>query len=73
MAPINFIFTITVMIFVSLITAPPPVEKIKDNTLTRQFFRDEKTYFKGMPFYKDFRIWALVLVLFCFVMFAIYW
>jgi len=73
MAPINFFITITVMIFVSLITAPPPLDKIKDNTLTRQFFKDEAASFKGLPFYKDFRIWALVLVLFCFVMLAIYW
>jgi len=73
MAPVNFLFTASVMIIVSLLTSAPPKERIEGNTLTPQFFKDEAAYFKGIPFYKDFRIWALLLVVFCFIMLAIYW
>lgn len=73
MAPVNFLITALVMIVTSLLTSAPPKEKIEGNTLTRQFFIDEAIFFKGVPLYKDFRIWALALVLFCFVMLGIYW
>jgi SSS family solute:Na+ symporter len=73
MAPINFFFTMLVMVIVSLLSAPPPEDKTKGNVLTKQFFRDEAAYFKNIPFYKDFRVWALLLVLFCFLMLGLYW
>jgi SSS family solute:Na+ symporter len=73
MAPVNFLITGTIMVVVSLFTSPPPAEKLEGNTLTRQFFREEAIYFKNIPFYRDFRIWALALVLFCFIMLGVYW
>ena len=73
LAPINFAFVSVVMIVVSLLTPAPPVEKTEGNVITRQFFIDEAKSYKGVKFYNDFRFWAVVLFLLCFVIMFLYW
>jgi SSS family solute:Na+ symporter len=73
LAPINFVFVSIVMVVVSLLTAPPPAEKVKGNVITRQFFIDEAKSYEGVKFYNDFRVWAVALFLLCFVVMFIYW
>ena len=73
LAPVNFLITGFIMVVTSLLTPIPPAYKLEGNTLTKQFFKEESEYYKKIPFYKDFRIWALVLVIFCFIMLGIYW
>ena len=72
MAPINFLFTMTIMVTVSLLSEKPAKEKTEGMTLTREFFRDESAAFKKVRWYSDFRLWSLLLVLFCFVIMFIY-
>ncbi|MCU0458813.1 MAG: sodium:solute symporter [Bacteroidales bacterium] len=72
MAPINFTVTLIIMIVVSLLTGSPPEEKTKGMTLTRAFFREEATSLRGVRWYKDFRFWSVMLVLFCLVILFIY-
>ena len=73
LAPINFFFVGLVMVVVSLLTAPPPLEKTEGNVITRQFFTDEALAFKNVKFYNDFRVWALALFALCFVVMFLYW
>ena len=73
LAPINFAFVSLVMVVVSLMTAPPPPEKVQGNVITRQFFSDEALAYKNVKFYNDFRFWAISLFALCFVMMFIYW
>ena len=61
------------MVVVSLMTAPPPKEKVQGNVITRQFFIDEAQAYKNVKFYNDFRVWAVSLFVLCFVMMFIYW
>ena len=72
MAPINFLFTMTIMVAVSLLTEKPAKEKTEGMTLTRAFFREESAAFKKVKWYNDFRLWSLLLVIFCFVIMFIY-
>jgi SSS family solute:Na+ symporter len=72
MAPINFLISIIIMIIVSLMTEKPPIAKTDGMTLTRQFFRDEAVSYKTVKWYTDFRLWSLLLVLFCFAIMLLY-
>jgi len=72
MAPVNFIISMTIMVIISLLTEKPPKEKTEGYTLTREFFREESASFKTIKWYSDFRIWAVLLVVFCFVIMFIY-
>jgi len=73
LAPINFVFVSIIMVVVSLLTVPPPTEKIEGNVLTRQFFTDEAKSYRNVRFYNDFRVWAIALFLLCFLVMLLYW
>jgi SSS family solute:Na+ symporter len=73
LAPINFVFVSAVMVIVSLLTAPPPLEKTEGNVLTKSFFAEEKKSYQNIRFYNDFRVWAVALFLLCLIMMGIYW
>jgi len=72
MAPVNFVLSMTIMIIVSLFTEKPPKEKTEGYTLTSEFFKEESAAFKSVKWYKDFRLWSLLLVVFCFVIMFLY-
>jgi len=72
MAPIIFVFSMSIMVIVSLLTTKPPKEKTEGNTLTMGFFKEESASFKTVKWYSDFRIWAFLLVIFCFVIMFLY-
>ncbi len=72
MAPINFIFSMSIMIVVSLLTPAPPRDKVEGNTLTREFFKAERESYRNVPFYKDFRLWSLALIIFCVIVLFLY-
>ena len=72
LAPINFVFVSVIMVIVSLMTAPPPKEKIEGNVITKQFFADEALSYQNVKFYNDFRFWAITLLILCFVVMFVY-
>jgi SSS family solute:Na+ symporter len=72
MAPVNFVLSMTIMIIVSLFTQKPPKEKTEGYTLTMEFFKEESASFKTVKWYRDFRFWAVMLVLFCFTIMFFY-
>ena len=73
LAPINFVFVGFIMVVVSLLTAPPPAEKTEGNVITKQFFIDEAKSYKNVKIYADFRVWAVVLFILCFLDMLLYW
>ncbi len=72
MAPVNFVFSMAIMVFVSLLTTKPPKGKTEGYTLTIEFFKEESASFKTVIWYSDFRLWAVLLVVFCFVILFLY-
>jgi SSS family solute:Na+ symporter len=72
MAPVNFALSMAIMIIVSLFTQKPPKEKTEGYTLTREFFKEESTTFKTVKWYRDFRLWAILLVIFSFTIMFLY-
>ncbi|MDP4238449.1 MAG: sodium/solute symporter [Bacteroidota bacterium] len=73
LAPINFVFVSLVMVVVSLLTTPPPAEKIEGYVITKQFFIEEAKSHKSIKFYADFRVWAVALFILCFLVMLLYW
>ena len=58
-----FILCLLVNIGVSLSTGLPEAEKIRDYTWSRQMLRDETEELKGMPWYQNYRILSVLLIL----------
>jgi SSS family solute:Na+ symporter len=72
LAPVIMIASMTVNLVVSLATAPPTPEKVKENTWTRQIWHVETKEMQGLPWYQNFRVLSLLLVVACFVMYFLY-
>jgi SSS family solute:Na+ symporter len=70
LAPIILVLSVLTNTIVSLMTAPPPVDKVKENTWTREIWAEETLALKGVVWYKNFRLQALFLVIACFCMYA---
>ncbi|NJB82269.1 sodium:solute symporter [Wenyingzhuangia aestuarii] len=64
--PFYFIFSSIIIIVVSLFTKPDDIKKIGEYIWTKQIYRDETKELIGVPFYRNFRFWCVVLILFCF-------
>jgi solute:Na+ symporter, SSS family len=70
LAPIILVLSVLTNTIISLLTAPPPVDKVKENTWTREIWAEETLALKGVVWYKNFRLQALFLVIACFCMYA---
>lgn len=73
LAPVLLIISLVVSIIVSLATAPPPPGKVAENTWTKQIWIDETKELKGIVWYKNFRVQAILLVIACFVMYGLFY
>ncbi|ADY29054.1 MULTISPECIES: sodium:solute symporter [Cellulophaga] len=73
LAPVLLIISLVVSIIVSLATAPPPADKVAENTWTKQIWIDETKELKGIVWYKNFRVQAILLVIACFVMYGLFY
>ena len=72
LAPILLILSVIVNVTVSLLTAPPPAEKVVPNTWTVAYWKEESLQYKGVKWYKNYRVLALLLVVACFVEYFIF-
>ena len=72
LAPILLVLSVIVNVTVSLLTAPPPAEKVVPNTWTVSYWKEESLQYKGVKWYKNYRILALLLVVACFVEYFIF-
>ena len=73
LAPIILVLSVMVNVVVSLSSAPPPEEKVKDNTWTKAIWIEESIALKDVVWYKNFRLQALLLILACFAMYALFY
>ena len=62
-APILFVLCVVVLIAVSMATAPPPPEKVEAMLWTPAFYRDETRQLAGMPWWQNYRVLSVLLLL----------
>lgn len=67
LAPILLVVSLAVNAAVSLATPPAPESQTAPNTWTRAYWRAETEELRGVPWYSNVRILALLLVIACFV------
>ncbi|MEL6534691.1 MAG: sodium:solute symporter [Bacteroidota bacterium] len=72
-APIILIGCLLVGVVVSLASHAPAAEKLKDMIWTPQLFRDETEELRGMPWYKNFRILAVLLLVITAIVVGAFW
>lgn len=72
LAPILLLVSVVVNVAVSLSTAPEAEEKVSANSWTIDFWKEESKAYKGVRWYKNYRILALLLVVACFVEYLLF-
>ena len=73
LAPILLAISMATMVVVSLQTAPPPLEKTEGLMWTPAFFRAETEELKGVPFWKNYRIQSIALVVLTAIIVGMFW
>lgn len=72
LAPVLLAISSFVIILVSLITIPENEVKVAANTWSRKIWIDESKEYKGVVWYKNFRVLALILVIICFLEYLLF-
>jgi SSS family solute:Na+ symporter len=62
-APVVFVVSLGIVILLSLVTAPPAEHQVKAYVWNRQVFREETRQLAGVPWFKNYRVLAAVLLL----------
>ena len=65
-APIIFAICATIQVAVSLATAPPPVEKLVGFTWDQSVYDEDSAALVGTPWYQNYRVMAVVLLVITF-------
>ncbi len=68
-----FVACSIVNVIVSLATSPPPAEKVKHYTWNRTLLTAETQELQGVPWYKNYRYMAIVLLITTTILVAVYW
>ena len=61
-APLVFAVSLGIIVLVSLATAPPAAQKVKAYVWTTQIFKDETRELAGVPWFKNYRVLAVLLL-----------
>jgi SSS family solute:Na+ symporter len=72
-APMLLLFCGLINIIVSLATAPPDEKQIESLIWTTSIFKAETAELSGLPWYKNYRILAIILLLITAVVVGLYW
>jgi len=67
------VFSGAIHVVVSLMTAPPPSEKIEGTIWSKVFFKKETEELKGIPWYYNYRIISVILLVSTAVLVAWWW
>ncbi|MEK6152040.1 sodium:solute symporter [Flavobacteriaceae bacterium 3-367] len=62
-ANLLFLTTVVIHVVVSLATAPPPEDKVAEYTYKKELFTQETEELKAVPWYKNYRYLAIILLL----------
>jgi SSS family solute:Na+ symporter len=73
MAFIMWILCLLVHVLVSLSSPPPSEEQVKELTWNRGIFREETEEMRGLPWYQNYRILAIILLLITAVVVGYFW
>ena len=73
MAAILFAMCMAVHILVSLASAPPSDEKVDEYTYRKELFHQETKEMKGLPWYQNYRILAVLLLILTAVIVGSFW
>ena len=71
--PFYFIWSLIVMIVVSLATPKPPKEKTENLTFSIAEFKEETKELKLQPLVHSYRFWSYLLLAFSFIVLIIFW
>ncbi|PTX61740.1 SSS family solute:Na+ symporter [Kordia periserrulae] len=71
--PFYFLWSLLVMVLVSLATKKPPLEKTEGLVFSVSEFKKETASLKSVPLLKSYRFWSLALLVFCFITLIMYW
>ncbi|NER12673.1 sodium/solute symporter [Leptobacterium flavescens] len=72
-ASLLFAICIVVHMVVSLLTKPSPEEKIREYTYKKEMFASETEELKAMPWYKNYRILAMILLVLTIIIVTAFW
>ena len=61
-APLVFVCSLGIVILMSLATPPPAASKVKAYVWNLQVFRDETKGLAGVPWFKNYRVLAVLLL-----------
>ena len=71
--PYYFVWSMLVMVVVSLATKKPPLEKTENLTFSLEEFKRETIYLKQQAVYKSYRFWSYLLIAFCVIILIAFW
>ena len=71
--PYYFVWSVLVMVVVSLLTKKPPLEKTENLTFSLDEFKRETINLKQQAFYKSYRFWSYSLIAFCIIILIAFW
>jgi len=71
--PYYFVWSMLVMVVVSLATKKPPLEKIENLTFSIDEFNRETMNLKQQSIYKSYRFWSYLLIAFCLIILIAFW
>ncbi len=71
--PVLFFFCLIINVLVSQFSAPPPEEKTEGLTWTRTLYREETRELKGIPWYRNYRRLAVLLLITTAIIVIWYW
>jgi SSS family solute:Na+ symporter len=72
-ALILFVITVPVIIITSLFSAPPPGEKTSGLMWTPQFYHAESKLLSQVPWYKNYRVLSVILIVFTAALVITWW
>ncbi len=72
-APILFAVGIITVVLVSLQTAPPTKEKSEDYSWSREFYDAESRALIGVPWYQNYRVLSIGLLILCAIVVGMFW
>jgi solute:Na+ symporter, SSS family len=71
--PFYFVWSIIVMVIVSLLTKKPPLEKIENLTFSLEEFKVETLSLKEQSYFKSYRFWSYLLLGFAILILILFW
>jgi solute:Na+ symporter, SSS family len=71
--PFYLLWSMLVMVVISLLTDKPPIEKTEQLTFSLKEFNDETKALKQQPLINSYRFWSYLLIAFSLIILVIYW